>query len=93
MKNKYSILTIACFVLSFLSLGLIFYPVLFLNIWLGFLSIIFGIVGLILIKKNNLKGKELAIAGIVISAFSIISYFVLLYLAISNLSFRAGGFA
>ena len=40
--------------------------------WFEIIPIILGIIALVKIKKNQLEGKGLAVAGIVISALSII---------------------
>ena len=63
-KNKYDESAIASFILSII--GLSFWPILII-------PAVIGIVSLIKISKNKLRGKSLAITAIVISILGIIA--------------------
>lgn len=66
-SSSYNGVCIAGFVLSF---------------FFGLLGLIFSIVGLNSAKRSGQKGKELAIAGIVISAVSIVGYVIYIILLV-----------
>ncbi len=64
--NKNNSLAVAGFVTSIVSL--------IINLWgiVGLLALILSVIGLVQISNNKEKGKGLAIAGIIIGAFSIV---------------------
>ena len=64
--NKTNSLAVAGFATSLVSL--------IINLWgiIGLLALILSIVGLVQVGNKNEKGKGLAIAGIIIGAFSIV---------------------
>lgn len=78
-KVKKSGLAIASLVLGLLSIipGFGF---------LGFIAIILGIVSIVKIKKNGLRGKNMAISGIILGVSGIILGFVAYYMASSLLN-------
>ncbi len=53
--------------------GYVFFYTFFVTFWFSILSIILGVIALIKIKRNNLGGKWLAIAGVVISVLLVIT--------------------
>jgi len=83
-EKKYDGNSIASFVISLANLPTyilwIIFPVTYFSLMISVISIIFGSFGLSIIKRNNnLKGKSLAIIGIIISSLFIIwtLYFIL----------------
>lgn len=76
-KHKTNGLAIAGFVISIVS------PICCCGT-LSVLSLIFSIIGLSQINKNDESGRGLAIAGIVISAISILIWFIFYFLGITT---------
>jgi len=70
-KEKRSVFAIICFILALLSLVVMPFTWGLLTVWIAPISIIFGIISLVLIKKKKQSGKGLAISGIVISVIAI----------------------
>ena len=99
-KNGNDSLAITSFVLSLIPFILIMFPqlvpeVVFESIYPSILlfylpillSIVFGIVALVRIRKNKLlRGKGFAIAGIIISVLTILIAFISFILLIKSLS-------
>lgn len=58
-----------------------------MTFWVGIFAIILGIIALVKVKRNNLKGKGFAVAGIVISlipAIFWVIYFIVNYFQAVN---------